>query len=61
MEWNKRLATIMVMQSRGGSFVKALANAWWSADKTNAAKIEAAFPEYIEKYTAIAEQEKGDA
>jgi hypothetical protein len=40
----------------GGSFVQALATAWRHADESNAAKIEAAFPEYIEKYRAMAEK-----
>lgn len=50
MEWNQRIETIRKMQTFGGSFVKALATAWQHADHDNALKIEAAFPEYIEKY-----------
>ena len=42
------------MMLYGGSFVQALATAWRHADESNAAKIEAAFPEYIEKYRLIA-------
>lgn len=57
MEWNQRIATIKAMQVYGGSFVKALANAWQHADEQNSAKIEAAFPEYIEKYSKMTTQE----
>lgn len=53
MEWNQRIATIKAMQTYGGSFVKALANAWQQADYHNSAKIEATWPEYIEKYKAM--------
>ena len=41
------------MQTFGGSFVKALAVAWQHADEDNTLKIEAAFPEYIEKYRTM--------
>ena len=54
VEWNQRIATINAMQIYGGNFVKALANAWQHADQENSAKIEAAWPEYIEKYKMMA-------
>lgn len=57
MEWNQRVATIKAMQTYGGSFVKALANAWMHADEDNSAKIEATWPEYIEKYKAMSDPE----
>lgn len=55
LEWNARIATIKAMQTYGGGFVRALASAWQVADEQNSAKLEAAFPEYIEKYRLIAE------
>lgn len=51
MEWDARLKVIKSMKAYGGSFVKALANAWQFADADNSAKIEAAFAEYIETYS----------
>lgn len=54
MEWNMRLRCIGAMRNHGGGFVKALALALQLADESNAAKIEAAFPEYIKKYSEIA-------
>lgn len=42
------------MIAYGGGFVSALAVAWRHADEDNAARLEAAWPEYIEKYRMIA-------
>jgi len=57
MEWDQRIAVIATMQRYGGSFVKALANAWGCADEDNSARIEATWPEYIQKYSAMVEKE----
>lgn len=54
MNHDAKLQVIGAMLRYGGSFVKALATAWQLADDSNAAKIEAAFPDYIEKYRRIA-------
>jgi hypothetical protein len=48
-----KLKVIRAMKEFGGSFVKALAQAWLYADEDNCAKIEAAWPEYIAKYRAL--------
>lgn len=49
--------TIVQMEARGGSFVKALANACRYADPINLEKIKSAFPDYWRKYQTAAEQE----
>ena len=41
---------VHAMETRGGSFIQALCCAYERADRTNAAKIENAFPEYFETY-----------
>ena len=61
MEWNDRIRTIKAMNAFGGSFVQALAAAWRCADSDNSAKIEAAWPEYIEKYRKLSETMPEDA
>lgn len=38
------------MERTGGSFVKALAGAFFKADAINTKKLLAAFPEYFEQY-----------
>ena len=43
------------MVSRGGSFVAALGAALLKADTDNRERIKAAFPEYWETYTEIAD------
>jgi len=42
----------------GGGFVKSLGDAIRQADDDNYAKLQAAFPEYFEKYGEIAKQLK---
>lgn len=42
-----------VMREEGGSFVRSLAECLEAADMPNYAKLENAFPEYIEKYVAL--------
>ena len=44
---------LKAMRMYGGSFVKALGEAWECADYINNAKLVAAFPELIEQYTEI--------
>lgn len=53
MTHNEKLEVINAMKNYGGGFVKGLAAAWLHADDDNCAKIEAAWPEYIEKYRQI--------
>jgi len=43
------------MTRYGGSFARALAEAWFAADATNRSRIEKAFPDFFTKYAAIAE------
>lgn len=50
MNRDMKLTTIRAMKMYGGGFVKSLADLWLQADESNSAKIEAAFPEYIDKY-----------
>ena len=38
------------MEKYGGSFVKALAAAFWRADRNNFDKLKNAFPEYWDEY-----------
>ena len=51
-----KLETVLAMKRRGGSFAKALADAWMAADPINQAKLEAAFADYFNKYQQVAEQ-----
>jgi hypothetical protein len=46
---------IEAMETYGGSFVAALAQAYRRADRTNFAKLQAAFPEYWQQYLEMAE------
>lgn len=48
---------MIVMRQYGGSFVKALADAFIHADDSNFVKLKNAFPEYWEKYQKMAEAE----
>lgn len=48
------LKTIEAMETYGGSFVVALAQAARRADKNNLAKLKEAFPEYWQQYTQMA-------
>lgn len=52
---DKDLDVIEQMEKYGGSFVKALAQAASRADAVNLAKLKAAFPEYWQQYTEMAE------
>lgn len=58
MDAYERSPIIEAMEKFGGGFVKALAVAWSKADSQNSAKIEAAFPEYIEQYRQMAADRK---
>jgi hypothetical protein len=55
---DEKLDIIRAMTESGGSFVRALANAWLYADDDNCGRIELAFPEYIARYRSIAAQTK---
>jgi len=50
-------AGIECMEKYGGSFVKALANAWHHADINNKKKLETTFP-YFEEYEQQARREQ---
>ena len=54
MTHDEKLNVIRAMRTHGGSFVRALAEAWMYADSDNCARIEKAFPEYVAKYQEIA-------
>jgi hypothetical protein len=47
-----------LMASHGGSFVKALAQAWMRADTVNKSKLYAAFPEIYDRYDAMLSKAK---
>lgn len=42
--------TWLAAGQHGGGFLKALSEAWLRGDTTNRARIEAAFPEVVEKF-----------
>lgn len=50
MTSDERLYTAKAMKKFGGSFVKALGECLLLADSDNVKRLEAAFPEYLEKY-----------
>lgn len=48
------------MTEHGGSFVKALANAFHHADPQNTKILKKAFPKYWRTYEKMAEKKKGE-
>ena len=50
MSHDEQLIMIRAMKRFGGSFVKALGEAFLKADERNAGRLQAAFPNYIETY-----------
>ena len=42
--------TFLAMERHGGGFCAALAAAWFKADGANKARIEGAFPHYLEDF-----------
>lgn len=50
-------AVALAMVMYGGSFVKALGQAWSKADAVNSAKLKAAFPAEWEKYRELAQMQ----
>ena len=42
--------TFAAMEQHGGGFCRALAQAWYVADLSNKARIEAAFPHLVEDF-----------
>lgn len=48
------LDVLNAMTNYGGSFVAALGGAWMRADRENAARLQAAFPDLWVKYHALA-------
>lgn len=47
---------LAMMETYGGSFVKALANAMRHADSNNYAKLVSTFSNYVSEYRAMAKQ-----
>ena len=47
---DSRYWMVQAMLAYGGQFVKALARCYEAADDENAAKLDAAFPEYVATY-----------
>lgn len=45
-----------MMEELGGSFVKSLAACYYRADSSNKSRLEAAFPEYFNKYREMWER-----
>jgi len=43
------------MRQYGGSFARALAEAWFKADVVNQQRLEQAFPDFFERYATVAE------
>jgi hypothetical protein len=50
---------IQTMKEFGGSFVRALAEAFLCADSNNVARLKAAFPDYWAQYEDFAAMKKG--
>ena len=59
MSWTEDYEMIAAMRQYGGGFVRALATCFDRADAANAARLKAAFPEYCERYRAIAAEKRG--
>ena len=53
---DQQLRVVEAMARWGGSFVKALAEAFYRADHTNFLRLKKAFPDYWKDYEVIAEQ-----
>ena len=53
MDINDAYQAAFSMRDQGGSFVKALALAWFVADDDNREKLQTTFPEYFTRYLAI--------
>lgn len=51
---DRKLEVLDAMERYGGGFVRALAEAWRKADSTNEEKLQRAFPEYWQQYSAMA-------
>ena len=51
MTHDEKLVVAQNMIDYGGGFVRRLGELWLHADSDNCARIEATWPEYIEKYT----------
>lgn len=43
-----------LMKEQGGSFVKALAECWFTADHVNKRKLEECFSDYFSRYSRLA-------
>ena len=53
-----QMQVVEAMQKYGGSFVKALAMAFYMADFKNFIKLKNAFPEYWTEYERMAERDQ---
>jgi len=58
-ESEKQFKVLKAMETYGGSFVKALAEAFYHADPINFIKLKNAFPEYWEEYSRMAKIKNG--
>lgn len=47
------IEVVSAMERYGGSFVKALANCFFLADRENIDRLKKAFPEYWERYATM--------
>lgn len=57
---DQELKTVQNMVRFGGSFVKALGQAFLHADATNFHKLKLAFPEYWEQYERFGRKPEGE-
>jgi hypothetical protein len=54
MDETYKYEMVEAMRKYGGGFVKCLAECFAHADQFNLKRLEAAFPEYVEQYIAMA-------
>lgn len=58
MKHNQKIAMCKAMKVDGGGFVSNLAECFYIADSDNQARLEKAFPEYVERYLDMARKGK---
>ena len=54
MSHDEMLRMVQAMHRYGGSFVRAISEAFMVADENNLRRLETAFPEIVSKYSALA-------
>jgi hypothetical protein len=57
-DYDEKLAVFACMAEKGGSFARALAEAWVRADVNNKRRIEEAFPDYVRDYGRLVKKEE---